>query len=104
MEKIPKFYGVTGENGYGVYLNYARACEQHKYLVKFQLKVFSNQDDAKVWVIQEFVNLQTRHILPRLVETLDWTFYPRNTDPSTWRKQPLCVYIEEAEEKKEEMQ
>lgn len=103
MEKKIKYYGVAGQNGYGVYLDAERACRQCKYIVKFRLQEFLNQDDAKAWVIQEFANLQTKHIMPRLVETLDWTYYPWNTDPSTWKKQPLCVVIEEVEEKEEEV-
>lgn len=97
------FYGATGRNGYGVYADYEEACRQQKYIRNFSLKEFKNEAEAKEWVIQQFMLLQNRLFLPRLVESLNWTFYPLKEDPSTWRKQPLCVYIEEAEEKEEEI-
>lgn len=75
-----RFYGVAGENGYGVYNNYEKVIKCQPYVRKFKVKGFDTFEHAKEFANDTYFRLQYGaqdffHI--DQISQLNWFYYSK---------------------------
>lgn len=56
--KSRNYYGVSGENAYGVYTRYDKVLKVKEDIVKFNVKKFDTFESAEEWADNRFWELQ----------------------------------------------
>ena len=85
-----KYYGVAGDNGYGVYNRYDKVLESKPFITRFKLKGFRDFDEAKVFALNTYEELQDETIGQYQIEELDkqnWFYRRELIDDKTESKE-----------------
>ena len=76
-----KYYGVAGENGYGVFDDYDKVLESRKYLQrKYRCKSQKTFEEAKEWAEDTLMELRDGEFDYEIdtIQKINWVYYVRS--------------------------
>lgn len=80
MSRKIKYYGVAGENAYGVYTDYEKVQDSQRYIKKYRVKGFATFQEAKTFAVDTFSELQEDfhwNYSIEEIEALNWLYYKK---------------------------